>query len=130
MSTYRYLSVEDVVRVHDDLLARYGGLPGVLKPHQLESAVAEPRQTWDGVDLYPDVWAKAAVLLRGLACNHAFVDGNKRTAAGCALLFLRANGQVLRPRHKDLEALVVAAATGERRSLRTLQEGLQRLASR
>ena len=58
----------------------------------LDAAVARPRATAFGVDVYPDDFAKAAALLQSLARNHAFVDGNKRTAWAAAWTFLHING--------------------------------------
>ena len=61
----------------------------------LESAVARPRASAFGVDAYPDLASKAAALLHSLILNHAFVDGNKRTAVLSALVFLDLNGFVI-----------------------------------
>ena len=58
----------------------------------LDAAVARPQATAFGVDAYPDDFAKAASLLQSLARNHAFVDGNKRTAWAAAWTFLYING--------------------------------------
>lgn len=58
----------------------------------LDAAVARPQATVFGVDAYPDNFTKAAALLQSLARNHAFVDGNKRTAWGATWVFLYING--------------------------------------
>jgi len=58
----------------------------------LESALAHPRSSFEGTDLYPDLWTKAAALLHPLAQNRPFVDGNKRTALAAAGIFLELNG--------------------------------------
>lgn len=58
----------------------------------LDAAVARPQATVFGVDAYPDNFTKAAALLELLARNHAFVDGNKRTAWGATWVFLHING--------------------------------------
>lgn len=68
----------------DDVLvagaAAIGEVPAVADYGLLDSAIARPRATVFGLDAYPDLFAKAAALLESLACNHALVDGNKRTA--------------------------------------------------
>lgn len=92
-----YLAADDVLSIHARIAARFAneGLPfggGLLNRGALESAVNQPRQTLGGADAYPDVFAKAAVLARGIICGHVFVDGNKRTGMEAALVFLEYNG--------------------------------------
>lgn len=84
-----FLDREPVLAIHDRQLAEHGGLGGVRDAGLLESALARPRNTNAyGVD---DVHALAASLAFGLARNHPFLDGNKRTALHCALSFLALN---------------------------------------
>ena len=73
-----YLSVEQIVDLHSEVVARSGGADGVREIAGLESAVAQPQMTFGGVDLYPTVEAKAAALAFSLVMNHPFLDGNKR----------------------------------------------------
>jgi death-on-curing family protein len=73
---------------------RRNGLPTELRdPGLFESALAAPQAGFGGYDPYPGLFDKAAVLMRSLIANHAFVDGNKRAGLFAALLFLRINGQ-------------------------------------
>lgn len=74
----RYLTTEQVLRLHQLALERTGGSPGVRDEGLLESAVAQPRMTFAGQDLYPGLVEKAAALAFSLVCNHPFVDANKR----------------------------------------------------
>ena len=90
---YIYLDTDDILEIHEDQLAKFGGSDGIRNRDGLESAVFQPQQTFGGNDLYPDVYIKAAVLAFGLAESQAFVDGNKRTALVAALTFLKVNGQ-------------------------------------
>jgi len=83
--------------IHGRLAARFAseGLPfggGLLSRAALESAVNQPRQSFGGVDLYPGIFEKAAVLVRGIICGHVFADGNKRTGMEVGLIFLELNG--------------------------------------
>lgn len=86
----RYVTTGDVITFHD---AEVG--PGLADRDLLDSAVMAPQQSAGGEDAYPDLLTKAAVLLRGIAANHAFVDGNKRTAIMALYAFLGLNGYLL-----------------------------------
>jgi death-on-curing protein len=86
-----YLTAEQVLFIHARLIAETGGAHGVLDLGLLLSAIARPRSTFDGQELYPDLFSKAAALLESLIGNHAFLDGNKRTAIAAAGLFLKLN---------------------------------------
>ena len=81
----------------------------------LQSAIARPQTSVFGDDAYPTLWDKAAALLHSLARNHAFLDGNKRTAWASAWAFLRLNGTDLSDTYDVdyAEQLVLAAALGE-----------------
>jgi len=78
----------------------------------LKSAVARPRATFDGKELYPDLFTQAAALMDSLINNHPFVDGNKRTGVTAAGLFLRINGWKLTASPKKLESCTLRVATG------------------
>ncbi len=108
-----YLSLEQVLVLHDFQIRRYGGARGLRDRGALEASVARPRATFGGEDLYPDLAAKAAALLHSLSANHPFVDGNKRVAAHAALLFLEGNGFELESTPSALTAQVLAVARGE-----------------
>jgi death-on-curing protein len=88
----RFLSAQQVLFIHARLIAEHGGETDMYSVGLLESAVARPQATFDGVDLYPDLFSKAAALMESLAGNHPFMDGNKRVAIAAASLFLRRNG--------------------------------------
>lgn len=83
----RYLSVEDILTIHAELLARFGGISGVRDANGLSSAVGRPQSGY-----YADVIEEAAALFESLSQNHPFVDGNKRTAVAATAVFLRLNG--------------------------------------
>ena len=90
-----YLTLEEVLLLHARLIQRTGGSGGVRDMGLLDSALARPRATFGGEDLYPSLWHKAAALMHSLIKNHPFVDGNKRTALTAAGLFLELNGHTL-----------------------------------
>jgi death-on-curing protein len=107
-----YLAVEQVLFIHARLISETGGMHGVLDLGLLLSAVARPQATFDGQDLYPDLFSKAAALLESLVGNHAFVDGNKRTAITSAGIFLRINGYRLTANNQQLEDFTLQCARG------------------
>jgi death on curing protein len=76
----RYLSLGEVVRLHHWLIESSGGAPGIRDLGLLDSALAQPRATFDGKDLHPTLLAKAAALCASLVQNHPFVDGNSASA--------------------------------------------------
>ena len=86
----RYLSVEDVLAIHDEMIARFGGIKGARDVNALSSAVGRPQSGY-----YSDAIEKAPALFESLAQNHPFIDGNKRTAFAVTAVFLRLNGYKL-----------------------------------
>ncbi len=98
-----YLTAIQILFIHARLIDATGGEHGVRDLGLLESAAARPQATFDGADLYPDLWKKAAALMESLAQNHPFVDGNKRTAITAAGLFLLQNGRRLQTTNETLE---------------------------
>lgn len=82
-----YLTIADVLAMHEDQIERYGGADGIRDPGQLEAALFRPQTGY-----YPDLIAEAAALWESLSQNHPFVDGNKRTAFAATYTFLAING--------------------------------------
>ncbi|HTU55336.1 MAG TPA: type II toxin-antitoxin system death-on-curing family toxin [Acetobacteraceae bacterium] len=81
-----YLTVAETLAIHQDLIDRYGGSPGVRDQGLLEAALFRPQTGY-----YPDVIAEAAALWESLTQNHPFVDGNKRMGFAAAYVFLAIN---------------------------------------
>jgi death-on-curing protein len=88
----RYLTVEEVLEINAEVM---GGEHALRDQGLLESAVARPQASAFGTDAHPDLASKAAALLHSLILNHAFVDGNKRTAVLSTLVFLDLNGYIV-----------------------------------
>lgn len=74
----RYLSLAEVIELHRRVVDQSGGASGLRDTGRLESAVAQPRISFAGRDLYPSLIEKAGALCFSLVQNHPFVDGNKR----------------------------------------------------
>jgi death-on-curing protein len=109
----RYLTLGEVVALHRALVAASGGADGLRDVGALESALAQPRATFDGRDLYPTVVDKACALGYGLAMNHPFVDGNKRIAHASMAVFLDLNGFALSATVDEQEQLMLKLAAGQ-----------------
>ena len=107
-----YLSVAQVLALHQDLVGTFGGALGLRERASLEAAVARPAMTFAGEDLYPDLATKAAALMHSLVLNHPFLDGNKRAGAASAELFVEVNGGVVQAADEDFEQVTVATAEG------------------
>ena len=108
----RYLALGEILALHEYLLGATGGAGGLRDLGALESAVAQPRMTFDGKDLYPDLVTKASALAFALIQNHPFVDGNKRTGHAAMDTFLLLNGYELHASVDEAEAMIVGVASG------------------
>lgn len=86
------MQLADVVRIHVDQIERYGGPAGFRDLGLLQSAIAMPQASFDGEWLHRDLYEMAAAYAFHVSRNHAFTDGNKRTALASALVFLEING--------------------------------------
>jgi len=106
-----WLDADVALTIHDRQLAEHGGIAGVRDPGMLESALARPVNQWAyGEDDHAKL---AAAYAFGVARNHPFSDGNKRTAWVLARLFLRLNGLELQFDPQDAITTVLALAAGE-----------------
>jgi death-on-curing protein len=109
----RYLTPEQVLFIHARLISEIGGEHGVRDLGLLQSAVACPQAIFDGKELYPDLYLKAAALLESLTNNHLFVDGNKRTGIAATAMYLRLNDHRLSVSNEELEFFVLSIASGK-----------------
>ena len=109
----KYLSAEQVLFIHSRLIDVTGGAHGVRDISLLKSAVARPRATFEGKDLYETIFQKAAALMESLIKNHPFIDGNKRSAIASAGVFLQLNGYRLKATQTELETFTLRMATGK-----------------
>jgi len=88
----RYLSLLEVLELHEMIISSSGGSYGIRDIKALESAINQPRITFDQTDLYPDIISKASALCFSLVMNHPFTDGNKRVGHAAMETFLILNG--------------------------------------
>ena len=108
-----FLSLTEVIEIHQDQMARYGGASGIRDIDLLKSAIAMPSATYSGEFLNTDVYEMAAAYLFHLVKNHPFLDGNKRVGAVSAMVFLALNGYDFDAPEDDLAEMVFAVARGE-----------------
>lgn len=107
-----YLTTDEVIRLHELVVNRSGGSPGVRDRGLVDSAVYQPRAAFAGHEFHPTLPEKAAALGYSLAMNHAFVDGNKRIAHAALELFLVLNGHELDAGVDEQEAVFLRLAAG------------------
>ena len=111
MSEPTWITVAIATAIHDEAIYEFGGLSGIRDQGLLESALDRPRNL---LSYEPDssLFQLAASLCIGVAKNHPFNDGNKRTALLATRAFLFLNGRALEPRQDDEVATLVAVAAG------------------
>lgn len=107
-----FLTLDDVLALHRDQIARYGGSYGVRDLGLLESALAMPAAQFGGQYLHGDLLEMSAAYAFHLVKNHAFVDGNKRVGATATSVFLSINGLQLVADPQDYYDLIIAIACG------------------
>jgi death-on-curing protein len=108
-----WINTDDALTIHSRQLAEHGGRDGTRDPGLLESALARPRQRFAYADPTPSIPALAASYAFGLARNHPFIDGNKRTAYVVARLFLVLNGYDLTASQEDRYTTMLRLAAGD-----------------
>ena len=109
----RYLTLSELLGLHQQLMERYGGSAGIHNLKVLEAALAQPRMTFGGEDLYPTVVEKAAALGFSLILNHPFVDGNKRLGHAAMAVFLYLNGYEIEAAVDEQEQVILQLAAGD-----------------
>lgn len=123
----RYLTLSEVLALHRLVAEQSGGSAAVRDLGALESAVAQPRMTFEGRDLYATLADKAAALGFSIIQNHPFVDGNKRVGHASMETFLVLNGHELRASIDESQRVVIEVASGKcgrEQFLRWVQERL------
>ena len=108
----RYLTLGEVLELHRRLIHAARGAATLSRLPALEAAVALPRQTFGGADLYPDLPEKAAALAFALVQNHPFSDGNKRVGHAALETFLLLNGHELDATVHEGEEAILGVASG------------------
>ncbi len=108
-----YLTAKQIMFIHSRLIKETGGSQGVHDLSALLSAVGRPQSSFEDLDLYTDLFSKAAALIDSLIRNHPFVDGNKRTGMVAGALFLRQNGYALKADNEELVSVALGVAQSQ-----------------
>ena len=109
----RYLSLGEILELHDKIIDVSGGARGIRDMRALESAINQPRLTFNQIDLYADVVTKAAALCFFLVMNHPFIDGNKRVGHAAMETFLILNGFEIEASVDEQEPVILELASGK-----------------
>ena len=105
-----FLTLDDVSEIHREMIARYGGSDGIRDKGLLESAVATAQASFGGDYVHTDIFEMAAAYLFHIVKNHPFIDGNKRTGAMAAFVFLKLNKLTLVADENQFERIVLSVA--------------------
>ena len=108
-----FLTLTEIIKVHTDQIKRYGGQQGIRDVGLLESALSQPEASFSGEWLHRDLHEMASAYAYHLCQNHPFIDGNKRTALACALVFLELNGISMRDPKGLLKEGMLQIASGK-----------------
>jgi len=108
-----FLTLAEVIEIHKNQIALYGGERGIRDYNLLSSAIYIPQSTFDGKYLHESLFDMAGAYLFHICQNHPFIDGNKRTALVCALVFLDFNGIDIDDPDGQLYKLVMKVASGK-----------------
>jgi death on curing protein len=109
----RYLALSEAIDLHRRIISLSGGSMGIRDLGALESAIAQPRMTYGGEDLYPTMIDKASALGFSIVMNHPFIDGNKRVGHAAMETFLILNGWEIDSSVDEQERVILALASGE-----------------
>ena len=122
MSTHKIqFTVQDIYELHAQLENAFILSSGVRDENLLSSAVNTPFQTFMRNDLYPSIYDKAAQLCYGIANNHPFTDGNKRTALHSMYVYLIINGYDITATQQDVENMIIDVAAGNMTNIEIAQ---------
>lgn len=113
MKDILFLTLAEVIDIHNNQIGLYGGLPGIRDINLLSSAIAMPHASFHGEYLHNDIYEMAAAYTFHIGKNHPFADGNKRTALVSALVFLELNGISISDPQGNLYDAMLDLSTGK-----------------
>ena len=109
----KYLTAEEILVIHSEIIDETGGMHGVRDIGLLMSIAEKPKSRFSGKELYEGVFQKAAIFLESLVQYHVFIDGNKRTGAVSTARFLFTNKYEMIATNKELENFVIKVAVNK-----------------
>ena len=123
--TIDFLTLGDVLQIYEIQLIRFGGGSGLRDVGLLESAIAQPKNSFGGEYLHPTIFDMAAAYLYHITQNHPFIDGNKRTGLASTLVFLELNGVSIEQGSEDLYNLTIGVASSSIEKAKIVDELLR-----
>ncbi|MCA9371327.1 type II toxin-antitoxin system death-on-curing family toxin [Candidatus Woesebacteria bacterium] len=111
MKTTFFLTIEEVIVIHDKMIEIGGGTSGLRDIEMLQAAIERPKATFAGAFLYKNTLEMGSALLQSLVKNHPFIDGNKRTAFFSTLRFFEKNNIRLNLKNKEIVYLMIKTDT-------------------
>ena len=109
----RYITLSEALEIYYEVMAQSGGTAAILNLGALESALAQPRMTFAGRELYPSLVEKAVALGFSLIKNHPFADGNKRAGHAIMEMFFTLNGHTIQATVDEQVDVMVKVASGD-----------------
>jgi len=113
MQNIKFLTIEEIKKLHKALIEKFGGLYGIRDEKLLDSAINMPKATFSDVYLHEDIYLMAAAYVYHIVKNHPFIDGNKRTGITTAITFLFMNDMGLNISNTELYELTIKIATSK-----------------
>lgn len=104
------IALEEIIIFHEKIIEKTGGSQGIRDIGLIESVINRPFQTYDGIELYPEIESKISAITYSLINNHGFVDGNKRIGVSVKLLLLRLNDRKIEYKQEELVDLGIKIA--------------------
>jgi len=111
--TIIFLTLDDVLQIHELMISRFGGSHGMRDQTLLESALQQPQSGFGGRYLHNDIYEMAAAYIYHIIKNHPFIDGNKRTGIFSTINFLELNGCDLDLSQEQFYQLAIDVATSK-----------------
>lgn len=121
----KYLTGEEVLVIHSEIIDKTGGLHGIRDTGLFVSILAKPKMTFGGKDLYKGVFEKGATYFESFAKYHVFLDGNKRTGFAASTRFLYINGLELTATNREAEKFTLKIVT-KKLDLKTIADWLKK----
>ena len=109
----RFLSLSEIILIHENQINNYGGNPGIRDINLLNSAIGMPESQFSNQFLHSDIYEMASAYIFHIAQNHPFVDGNKRTALVSGLVFLDLNKIEINDPNELLYDMLIKVASGK-----------------
>ncbi|KKQ49284.1 MAG: Death-on-curing family protein [candidate division TM6 bacterium GW2011_GWF2_38_10] len=108
-----FLTIQEILNIHEVLIEKFGGSLGVRNKDLLESALTQPQTSFAGHYLHKNIFMMAAAYTFHIIKNHPFVDGNKRTGMAAAITFLHLNGYTVNFSQENFCQLAINIATSK-----------------